>query len=424
METAATVIAIALATTTLAVALWTLAFARVFFRPRPARLRDDQCPHAAVLMGLKGCDPFLEEGLKRLLTQDYPNYEVHFVVDSRNDPAWPLVEQAISETKSSHASIQEFRDVPENGIVNCTNSKVVQALRALPQDSVEIIAMADGDVVADEHWLRDLVTPLVNDDSIGVTYGNRWFVPPRFRMGTLVRSLWNMAATSIMYHQNMPWGGCYATRMSAVREGNLIDKWARVGALDMFTTREMKRLGLKIEFVPTLMMVNREECGLPFSFNFIRRQITWAQLYNPVWPLAVLHSVLGAGMLATALLLLIMGAVQRHSAAVAWSGTGLAVYCLGLTAAVLAQHSAVRRMLVRSHQTADRLTTGTILALPLGIPITAFVYLAAALHCLFCKRISWRGSLLEFNGPHDIRVIEEVSTVASASHAAAGAESA
>ena len=129
-------------------------------------------------------------------------------------------------------------------------------------------------------------------------------------------------------------------------------------------------------------------------------------------------------MLATALILLLIGVAQQHSTSVAWSGAGLAVYCLGLTAAVLAQHSAIRRMLVRSHQTADRLTIGTILALPLGIPLTAFVYFAATLHCLFCKRIAWRGSLLEFNGPHDIRVIEEVVSTASPGHTAAGAESA
>lgn len=424
METAAVSIAIALVLTAFAVVLWTYAFTRVFSRPRPERLADEQCPPVAVLMGLKGTDPFLRAGLKRLLTQDYPDYQVHFVVDSRDDPAWSLVEQAISETAAAtHATLQEFQDIPENGIVNCTNSKVVQALRSLPEDSCEIIAMADGDVVADELWLRDLVTPLVNDDSIGVTYGNRWFVPPKFRMGTLVRSLWNMAATSIMYHQNMPWGGCYATRMSAVREGNLVEKWATVGALDMFTTREMRKLGLKIEFVPTLMMVNREECGLPFSFNFIRRQITWAQLYNPVWPLAVLHSVLGAGMIAAALVIFLTGLVQDNSGAAIWSGAGLAAYSLSQAGMALVQHSAIRQMLSRTGQPDASLTPGTVAALPFAVLLTVFVYFAATLHCLFCRRIAWRGSLLEFHGPHDIRVVDEAVRPGPSSRTAAGAES-
>ncbi|MBC8288730.1 MAG: hypothetical protein H8E37_00280 [Planctomycetes bacterium] len=232
-----------------------------------------------------------------------------------------------------------------------------------------------------------------------------------------------MAATSIMYHQNMPWGGCYATRMSAIRDGNLVEKWATIGALDMFTTRVMKQLRLKIEFVPTLMMVNREECGLPFSFNFIRRQITWAQLYNPVWPLAVLHSALGAGMIAAAVVLLAIGLVQGNSTVAIWSAGGLAAYCLGLTAMVLGHGFAVRQMLLRTGQPADRLTFGTILALPFALPLTAFVQFAATLHCLFFKRIAWRGSLLEFNGPHDIRVVDEVARPASKSHTAAGAES-
>jgi hypothetical protein len=50
--------------------------------------------------------------------------------------------------------------------VNCTNSKVVQALRGL-DDSFEAVAMADGDVVANENWLRKLISPLALDPSVG-----------------------------------------------------------------------------------------------------------------------------------------------------------------------------------------------------------------------------------------------------------------
>ena len=129
-------------------------------------------------------------------------------------------------------------------------------------------------------------------------------------------------------------------------------------------------------------------------------------------------------MIGAAIVLLCLGFVQANSSVVGWSAAGLAVYCFGLALAAIGHHFAVRRMLIRSRQTADRLTLGTILALPLALPLTVFVYFAATLHCLFCKRIAWRGSLLEFNGPHDIRVIEEAVSTASPGHAAAGAESA
>jgi len=113
-------------------------------------------------MGLKGTDPFLRDGLRRLMTQDYPDYEVRIVVDSRRDPAWPLVEEAIRETGSSHVSVIEYREAPEHGIVNCTNSKVVQALRGL-DDPFEAVAMADGDVVANENYRISEVAEMVRD---------------------------------------------------------------------------------------------------------------------------------------------------------------------------------------------------------------------------------------------------------------------
>ena len=258
LETVAFLSGVALMVSTATVAVWTVAHSRVFKIPthKAPQVTDDALPRTALLMGLKGTDPQLAEGLRRLLTQNYPDYEVHFVVDSVSDPAWELVEQAIRDSNASHARMLEFQDIPENGIVNCTNSKVVQAIREL-DDSFEVVAMADGDVVTSENWLREIVLPLVKDPEIGVSTGNRWFIPPQSTIGSLAAHLWNVAAISVMYHLSMPWGGCYAIRMSTIRRGGLIEKWAKVAALDMHTTNEMRQLGLKVHYVPSLMMVNR-----------------------------------------------------------------------------------------------------------------------------------------------------------------------
>lgn len=423
MQAGAIIVGILLGTLVLIQVLRSVAYIAVFYRHPRERIADHRCPRVAVLMGLKGTDPSLADGLRRLLTQDYPEYKVHFVVDTRVDPAWSLVEAAIAGTGATHATIQEFRDIPEHGPVNCTNSKIVQALRGLGDGSCEVVAMADGDVVTDQHWLKDLVTPLVNDESIGVTSGNRWFMPPRLRAGSVVRSLWGMVASNFMYQMNMPWGGCLAIRTSAIRDGDLIEKWSKVAALDMVTTREMRKLGLKVEFVPTLMMVNREECSLPFSFNFIRRQLTWAKLYNPAWPIIFSQSIVAAVLIVAALALIVFGAATHDFSTLAWPTAGLSAFCGGQAAMAIAQEKSMRHALAKNGQQLRPLTTATILFLPLGILLVAFVQLFAVLHCQFCKRISWRGSLLEFNGPHDIRVVGEVRPALSSSLAQQGAVS-
>lgn len=408
LETVAFLSGVALMVSTATVAVWTVAHSRVFKIPthKAPQVTDDALPRTALLMGLKGTDPQLAEGLRRLLTQNYPDYEVHFVVDSVSDPAWELVEQAIRDSNASHARMLEFQDIPENGIVNCTNSKVVQAIREL-DDSFEVVAMADGDVVTSENWLREIVLPLVKDPEIGVSTGNRWFIPPQSTIGSLAAHLWNVAAISVMYHLSMPWGGCYAIRMSTIRRGGLIEKWAKVAALDMHTTNEMRQLGLKVHYVPSLMMVNRGSFSLPFAVNWIRRQLTWARLYNSAWPAIVVHtSVFVATMLAAA----VLGPVCLYLGATSsawWAVGGLSSYLVILTVLTGLMEVRIRGCLQRAGQNVEPYSWWTSIPVILAIPVTQIVQLIAVLQATFLKRVAWRGSILEINGPNDIRVIDE-----------------
>tara|TARA_R110002072_G_scaffold303141_1_gene495727 strand:+ start:46760 stop:48031 length:1272 start_codon:yes stop_codon:yes gene_type:complete len=408
-EGIATLSGMILLSSTVAVTLWTVLYARVFRQPTDAPLANELLPRAAVLMGLKGTDPYLRDGLRRLMTQDYPDYEVRIVIDSRDDPAWPLVEAAIRDTNAKHVSVIKYQESPEHGIVNCTNSKVVQALRGL-DDSFEAIAMADGDVVANENWLRELISPLARDPKIGVTTGNRWFIPPSMSSGNLVRHLWNVATTSIMYHLRMPWGGCYGIRMSAIRDGGLIDKWAKVAALDMHTTGEMKSLGLKVHFVPSLMMVNREESPLPAATNWIRRQLTWARLYNPGWWFVVVHTSVAALAMAVAIVATTVGVFFEFTYPVVWAASGFTSYLFGMTALVALLEGCIRQRLRASGQIIEPFQLRTLLPVLLAVPLTQFVQLVATLQATFVKRVAWRGSILEVNGPNDIRVIDAPST--------------
>jgi len=62
-------------------AIWTWALRR---QP-PSLLTDQQCPKAAVVLCLRGKDPFLADCLRALLTQDYPCFDVRIVVDANDD---------------------------------------------------------------------------------------------------------------------------------------------------------------------------------------------------------------------------------------------------------------------------------------------------------------------------------------------------
>ena len=69
---------------------------RLFERSR-RRSFEDYRPHAAVIVPFKGIDHALSLGIQALFTQAYPSYELLLVVESEDDPAYPLLKEALSQ---------------------------------------------------------------------------------------------------------------------------------------------------------------------------------------------------------------------------------------------------------------------------------------------------------------------------------------
>ena len=55
-------------------------------------------PHVALMIPCKGVDPHFEENLRAFLSQDYPKYQVIFVVASPNDPAHQYIKALVQQT--------------------------------------------------------------------------------------------------------------------------------------------------------------------------------------------------------------------------------------------------------------------------------------------------------------------------------------
>ncbi len=50
----------------------------------------------------------------------------------------------------------------------------------------------DADAVTWSGWLRALIQPLIENETIGASSGNRWYTPENGELGSLVRAFWNM----------------------------------------------------------------------------------------------------------------------------------------------------------------------------------------------------------------------------------------
>jgi cellulose synthase/poly-beta-1,6-N-acetylglucosamine synthase-like glycosyltransferase len=126
-------------------------------------------PKTAVVLCLRGCDPFLPACLEAILKQDYPCYDLRIVVDSREDPAWKIVEQVVARCSTTKVQVRPLTARRDTCSLKC--SSLLQALSEL-DDSYEAVALLDADTVPHRTWLAELVAPLA-DERVGAATGNR-----------------------------------------------------------------------------------------------------------------------------------------------------------------------------------------------------------------------------------------------------------
>jgi len=119
-------------------------------------LPDDQLPKTAIILCLRGADPYLRNCLRALLMQNYPSYDLKVVVDHQEDPAWNIAIDTIQELGAVNVEISSLRIVNNNCSLKC--SSLVQAVSEL-DDSYKVVALVDSHTVVHHNWLSELVKP-------------------------------------------------------------------------------------------------------------------------------------------------------------------------------------------------------------------------------------------------------------------------
>ncbi|HEY1067015.1 MAG TPA: glycosyltransferase family 2 protein, partial [Pirellulales bacterium] len=298
-----------------------------FIRAAKSGADSQYTPKVAVMMTLRGADPDLHDGLVRLLTQDYPDYELRIIVDAENDPAWKVVEQAMKTAGNNRVKLAPLTQRGLSRSLYC--SALVQAAAGV-DESFEAVVLMDGDVVPHKTWLRELIAPLENKN-VGAAFGNRWYFPTEGRIGSLVRYVWNQGAVAFMRRCKMPWAGSLAIRRSDLVETGLFDRWSNGLVADAPTPAAMATMGRDVVFVPTVLIANREECDLSTCREFLKRQHLWGCLYHKQWPAIAVYTWVSSAILAATGLFLAYSALNGDGINAAWLAGGLAAYAGLLT---------------------------------------------------------------------------------------------
>ncbi len=382
--------------------VWAWRLVVFFFREPGADGEEREWPRAAVLLSLRGADPSLENCLQGLLHQDYPHYSIRIIIDNRDDPAWDMVAKILAREPTAAALVTVCVLEQRRDTCSLKVSAQIQAIKEL-DESFEVVALIDADVIPARNWLRSLVRPFA-DPRVGATTGVRWYAPPDTGWGTLVRYLWNAAANTQMYSFHIPWGGSLVFRARVLRDSDLLARWATSFCEDTGSYGVLRDLGLQLRFVAEAAVVNRESIALPNCCSFMRRQLLCARLHHAHWGKLLWANVAtGFSLVATAGLCL-TGILTGN---VLWAfGCGglLGAYGLGLLAALVALERRVRRVVRGRGEEAPAFPpTAKFL---LAAPLTQVLHFACLFSALRLRRILWRGITYELESSGKVRLLE------------------
>ena len=232
---------------------------------RPRRVAHEK---VTVFCPCKGIDVEFEANVQSIIDQDYPNYDVVFIVESEDDPAFTklrgLRQQVLIAGRTT----------------NC-GQKVHNLTYAIQHAGLpDVYVFCDSDARFPPDWLSKLLAPL---DSANIATGYRWYVADRFHFPTLMRSAWNASSVSILgdHNRNFAWGGSTAIHRATFHRLNILDAWRGSVSDDYAITRTAQRAGTKIVFVPECLIPSHGTCTFRELLEFTTRQIIITRVYHP-----------------------------------------------------------------------------------------------------------------------------------------------
>jgi len=248
-------------------------FVWLYLKNKPESQVTDT-PTVAVIVPCKGLGKNLEENLRALCDQNYPVFQVTFVVDSSEDHAYSLIHSIVQSSRNARVVFSEQH--PE------TSGKIAALLSGIHHAGpVDVYVFADSDIRPHSKWLAHLVAGL-SGETVGATTGFRWFFP--YNLTTALISTWNMASMTSLYHplSNCAWGGSTAIKKTLFDSLQIESKWKTGFSDDLILTRVVKNAGYIISFVPSCISESPVETNLKKFLGWATGQFTWVRWYSPV----------------------------------------------------------------------------------------------------------------------------------------------
>lgn len=362
-------------------------------------------PRTAVLLPIRGADPSLENCVKNILAQKFKPYSVFFLADNETDPAVQTVRNILKTSGSEKGNLVIFEKHLPNCSLKC--GSLYQMWERLKDSEFEVFVNVDSDTNPPPDWLQRLVEPLKNPN-IAAASGLRWYLPENLNGGSVIRQLWNMGAVLQMFFFQIPWGGSLAVRREVFEDGSLAEIWSRSLTDDTVTTIALQRIGKKCAILPSLLLVNREECSIPAFYPWLKRQLLCVRKYHSSWNFVAFQALFLGVPVGAAILCETGSLFQEKTNLSVWAILFLSVWFLGIGTAFWFMDESVRKELRGQGEKVPQRSWRFMLGSCLLIPAAQLIYLAAALGNFRMKSVTWRGIQYVLGPKNSIQMVRYV----------------
>lgn len=388
--------------------------------------KDDSsfAPFVTVFAPCRGVDEGLKENLQALFNQDYPRYEILFIVDDERDAARSVIDEvrALNNIKSR---------VLISGKANGCSQKIHNMIYASERvdDESRVFAFCDSDARPAKNWLGALVREL-KDEQVGAATGYRWFVPSgeaglSARFLSHLRAVWNASTATVLganAKDNFCWGGATAMRRATFEDLNIREVWRAAVSSDWTLTNKIKESGLEVRFVPQALTPSFGRDGWRELWSFTTRQIQVTRVYAPrVWQLVLWSNTVFALVFFGGWLVVLKRLLGGESFVVPLMILTV-IFTLGAAKAMIRLRAVSEAWSAHKDLQTELARPSTVIAHATLWTLTPILFALNAIAAWRTRRIAWRGIVYEFKPGGEVVVVEINAPVETKSQAAYAAK--
>jgi len=337
-------------------------------------------PKVCVIVPCKGIGENFNENVSAIYNQDYKNYKVLFVTDSKDDPAYKKLNEIFSKNKNVSTVVSNFNKGCSGKI-----SALINGIKKA--GDVDVYVFADSDIKPHNKWLSILVSNLKNDD-VGATTGYRWFFSNNFQ--SLFISCWNMAQSISIFLDtyNYAWGGSTAIKKKLFDKLEIEKEWKKGFSDDLILTNIVKKAGYKIKFIPKCVSESPVDADVWKFIKWGTRQLTWIKWYYPskfMWMVFVVGVV-------SLKIITILGFILL--------ATGFIIPGLLMISTIFFEiiSGAIAFLIFRNNMLYSKERFGSTVSYAIIMPIVIFVVAYNNLASIFVREIRWGGRTYSKSG--------------------------